>query len=94
MGQKRQRHPAPQPISGLPFRCGTGRENSRGGAGTYGEENVKHFFMTIALIQPSLRPHPLRAGLPLTAEASAASDLKLFLCTWLGGFVFFGTLLA
>jgi hypothetical protein len=55
--------------------------------------------MTIALIRPSLRPHPLRAGLPsaaepITAEARAESDLKLFLFTWLGGFVFFGTLLA
>jgi hypothetical protein len=51
--------------------------------------------MTTALIRPSLRPHPLRAALPGTAEAArAGSDLKLFLSTWLGGLVFFGTLLA
>jgi hypothetical protein len=55
--------------------------------------------MTTARIRPSLRPHPLRAGLPAiaevaTAEARLASDLKLFLLTYLGGLVFFGTLLA
>jgi uncharacterized protein YfaQ (DUF2300 family) len=50
--------------------------------------------MTTALIQPSLRPHPLRAALPSTAETPAGSDLKLFLSTWLGGVVFFGTFLA
>ena len=50
--------------------------------------------MTTALIRPSLRPHPLRAALPGTAEAPAGSDLKLFLSTWLGGVVFFGTFLA
>ena len=51
--------------------------------------------MTAALIRPSLRPHPLRASLPAAAaEVSPASDLQLFLSTWLGGVVFFGTLLA
>jgi hypothetical protein len=53
--------------------------------------------MTTALIRPSLRPHPLRAALPAASEIaapSAASDLKLFVSTWLGGVVFFGTLLA
>ena len=51
--------------------------------------------MTAALIRPSLRPHPLRASLPVASdEAQPASDLQLFLSTWLGGMVFFGTLLA
>jgi hypothetical protein len=50
--------------------------------------------MTVALIRPSLRPHPLRAALPAIADAPHAGDLKLFLSTWLGGVVFFGTLLA
>jgi hypothetical protein len=53
--------------------------------------------MTTALIRPSLRPHPLRAALPAAsafAEAPASNDLKLFLSTWLGGLVFFGTFLA
>ena len=50
--------------------------------------------MTIASIRPSLRPHPLRAGLPASADAQPTSDLQLFLTTWLGGVVFFGTLLA
>jgi hypothetical protein len=50
--------------------------------------------MTTARIQPSLRPHPLRAALPSMAEAPPASDLQLFLSTWLGGVVFFGTFLA
>lgn len=53
--------------------------------------------MTAALIRPSLRPHPLRAAISDAsgfAEAAPGSDLKLFLVTWLGGVVFFGTLLA
>ena len=50
--------------------------------------------MTTALIRPSLRPHPLRAGLSIEAEAPAGGDLQLFLSTWLGGMVFFGTFLA
>jgi hypothetical protein len=49
--------------------------------------------MTAALIRPSLRPHPLRAALP-GAVAPPGDDLRLFLTTWLGGMVFFGTLLA
>ena len=50
--------------------------------------------MTTALIRPSLRPHPLRAALPPVDEAPRGGDLKLFATTWLGGLVFFGTLLA
>ena len=56
--------------------------------------------MTTALIRPSLRPHPLRAGLlvggevTLAAAPPSASDLRLFLTAWLGGLVFFGTYLA
>jgi hypothetical protein len=50
--------------------------------------------MTTASIRPSLRPHPLRAALPTVVEEPAAKDLKLFLSTWLGGVVFFGTFLA
>jgi hypothetical protein len=50
--------------------------------------------MTTALIRPSLRPHPLRAALSNEVEEPAANGLKLFLSTWLGGVVFFGTFLA
>lgn len=55
--------------------------------------------MTTALIPPSLRSHPLRAALPggfaeEAPEALPASDVRLFLTAWLGGLVFFGTLLA
>jgi hypothetical protein len=54
--------------------------------------------MTTALIRPSLRPHPLRAALPAAAAAAdelpRRDELKLFVTAWLGGLVFFGTLLA
>jgi hypothetical protein len=55
--------------------------------------------MTTALIRPSLRPHPLRAALPAgfaaeVLDTPSGNDLRLFLTAWLGGLVFFGTLLA
>jgi hypothetical protein len=55
--------------------------------------------MTTALIRPSLRPHPLRATLSPgfaadVLDAPTGNDLRLFLTAWLGGLVFFGTLLA
>ena len=53
------------------------------------------------LVRPALRTHPLRASLAgrLVGATDAGSDglsrdLRLFLNAWLGGLVFFGTLLA
>jgi hypothetical protein len=53
------------------------------------------------LVRPSLRAHPLRASLAghlavaqERASDGASGDLRLFLNAWLGGLVFFGTLLA
>jgi hypothetical protein len=52
--------------------------------------------MTTALIRPSIRPHPLRAALPAPLDPAqpSAADLRMFFTAWLGGLVFFGTLLA
>ena len=54
---------------------------------------------SLALIRPSLNPHPLRAGLGASAPAGTdgegpGNELRLFLTAWLGGLVFFGTFLA
>ncbi|HEY0147743.1 MAG TPA: hypothetical protein VGB70_01940 [Allosphingosinicella sp.] len=57
----------------------------------------------IALVRPSLQPHPLRAALAGAgtafaeqgrSSATSGSDVRLFLTAWLGGLVFFGTYLA
>jgi hypothetical protein len=52
------------------------------------------------LVRPAVRTHPLRASLAgrflVTGAGSEgmSRDLRLFLNAWLGGLVFFGTLLA
>ena len=51
------------------------------------------------LARAAARPHPLRVALvggavEAAAAAPALEELRLFATAWLGGVVFFGTLLA